>query len=78
MLYGAEYVHAAIRGVRKMKKIPLTRRHLDMLEKAIRWTIADLQYEQHEAQKHGCTGEAYTAEINEYRELKSHISNENI
>ena len=61
-----------------MKKIPLTRRHLDMLEKAIRWTIADLQYEQHEAQKHGCSGAVYTSEINEYKELKDHISNENI
>lgn len=53
-----------------MKKIPLTRRHMEMLEKAIRWTIADLQYEQHEAQKHGCSGEAYTSEINEYKQLK--------
>lgn len=70
MLYGAEFIHPDIRGGDEMKKIPLTRRHMEMLEKAIRWTIADLQYEQHEAQKHGCSGEAYTSEIDEYKQLK--------
>ena len=56
-----------------MKKIPVTRHHLDMLEKAIRFTIADLQYEQNEARKRGLSGSAYDKEIEEYRQLKTLI-----
>ena len=61
-----------------MKKIPLTKQQMDMLEKAIRFTISDLQYEQHQAMKHGCSGAAYDDEIRRYKELKSLFLNEDI
>ena len=54
-----------------MKKIPVTKRHLELLEKAVRFTIADLMFEKHEARKHGCFTNAYDKEIEEYKQLKS-------
>lgn len=54
-----------------MKKIPLTKRHFDMLEKAIRFTIADLQYEKSQAMEKGLNGMVYDDEINEYKQLKA-------
>lgn len=54
-----------------MKKINLSKRHLELIEKAIRYTIADLQYEKRQAQKHGCSGNSYDSEIEEYQQLKS-------
>ncbi len=54
-----------------MKKIPLTKQHFDMLEKAIRFTIADLQYEKSQAMEKGLNGMVYDDEINEYKQLKA-------
>ena len=53
-----------------MKSIPLTKRHFELLEKALRYTISDLQYERHQALTHGCTTGSYDEEINEFKQLK--------
>ncbi len=53
-----------------MKKIDVSERQLSMLEKAVRYMISDLQYERHQARKHGCKVESYDKEIEEYKQLK--------
>ena len=59
-----------------MKKISLNKRHIELIEKAIRYTISDLQYERHQALLHGCTVGTYDNEIEEFRQLKRYIQDE--
>lgn len=54
-----------------MKAIPVTKRHIELLEKSVRYMISNLQYERHQAQAHGCNGGSYDEEIEEYKKLKS-------
>ena len=54
-----------------MKAIPVTERHIELLEKSVRYMISNLQYERHQAQAHGCNGGNYDEEIEEYKKLKS-------
>lgn len=53
-----------------MKQIPLTKRNFELLEKAVRYMIGNLQYEQHQARMHGCSSGSYDEEIAEYKQLK--------
>ena len=53
-----------------MRAIPVTKRNIELLEKAIRYTISNLQYERHQALAHGCSAGSYDKEIEEYRQLK--------
>ena len=56
-----------------MITVKLTKQQIDLLEKAVRYTISDLQYEQHQAYLHGCSGGRYKEEIQEYKQLKETI-----
>ncbi len=46
----------------------------EMVERAISKMIVDLQYERHQARKHGCNVENYDKEIEQYKQLKQVIS----
>lgn len=52
------------------KGIPLTKRNFELLEKAVRYMISNLQYERHQALTHGCNSGSYDSEIIEYKQLK--------
>lgn len=54
----------------------LTKRQKEMVERAIRYAISDLQYERHQALAHGCSGGSYDKEIEEFRQLKEYFINE--
>ena len=56
----------------------ITRNQKKMLEKAVRYMISDLQYERHQALLHGCTIGNYDKEIEEYKQLKEELFNDNI
>ena len=57
-----------------MKAIQFTQTQLDMLEKAMRYMVSNLQYEQHQAMLHNCSTGSYNKEIEDYRQLKQYIS----
>lgn len=61
-----------------MSKVELSKRHLELLEKSVRYTICDLQYERHQARMHRCSPGTYDEEIAEYKQLKEYILNANI
>ena len=52
----------------------LTAHQKEMIERAIRYAISDLQYERHQALAHGCSGGCYDKEIEEYQQLKKVIN----
>ena len=56
-----------------MKKLILSKHETELLEKAIRYMISNLQYERHQAREHGCNVANYDAEIEEYRQFKEKI-----
>ena len=56
-----------------MTKITLSKHQAELLEKALRYMISNLQYERHQAREHGCNTAVYDAEIEEYRQFKKII-----
>ena len=54
----------------------LTKRQKEMVERAIRYTLSDLQYERHQALAHGCSAGSYDREIEEYRQLKEYMTDD--
>lgn len=50
--------------------ITLNKEQSKLVGKAIRYIISDLQYERHQALKHGCTNGSYDEEIEQYKKLK--------
>lgn len=59
-----------------MKTIQLNQPQIEMLEKALRYMVSNLQYERHQAQLHNCSCGSYDKEIEDYRQLKQYIEDE--
>ena len=56
-----------------MKTIQITSEQVELIAKAVRYMISDLQYERHQALAHHCDRGSYDKEIDEYKELKQFI-----
>ena len=52
-----------------------SKHQIELMEKAIRYMISNLQYERHQAATHGCSTGSYDAEIEEYKQLKEYVGN---
>lgn len=56
-----------------MTKIAFSNEQLVLMERAVRYMISNLQYERHQACKHGCNPKAYDEEIEQYKQFKQYI-----